>query len=114
MRTIYAPDAYFDRVRRLYLNGPLASLEHWPRRGGVSWLRRTIVLAAQAAFIAGRLLTRVDDRSLRRVYRSMIGEALSRRSPQLLQILVIKCAMHYHAARLIRDMLGSQRLVNTI
>jgi radical SAM superfamily enzyme YgiQ (UPF0313 family) len=114
MRTIYAPDAYFDRVRRLYLNGPLASLEHWRRRGGVSWLRRTIVLAAQAAFIAGRLLTRVDDRSLRRVYRSMIGEALSRRSPQLLQILVIKCAMHYHAARLIRDMLGSQRLVNTI
>jgi radical SAM superfamily enzyme YgiQ (UPF0313 family) len=114
MRTLYAPDAYFDRVRLLYLTGPLASLEHWPKRRGVSRLTRIIVVAAQAAFIAVRLLTRVDDRSLRRVYRSMIGEALSRRSPQLLQILVIKCAMHYHAARLIRDMLGSQRLVNTI
>ncbi len=114
MQTIYAPEAYFGRVRRLYLDGPLASLEHWPKRGGFATLKRGAVMVAEAAFIVLRLQTRVDDRALRRVYRAMIGEALKRRSPQLLQILAIKCVMHYHAARLMRDIVTSARPVSTI
>jgi radical SAM superfamily enzyme YgiQ (UPF0313 family) len=34
MQSLYAPAAYFGRVRRLYLEGPLSTPEHWPRR---SW-----------------------------------------------------------------------------
>src|SRR5215213_1927148 len=81
MQKLYAPEAYFGRVRSLYLQGPLRTLEHWPNRtrlGSIKWMVKT---ALRADFITVRLLFRVDDRSLRRVYRTMVGEALRRRSP---------------------------------
>jgi radical SAM superfamily enzyme YgiQ (UPF0313 family) len=114
MEQLYRPDAYFDRMRRLYVDGPLGSLEHWPRLRGIRALKRSIVIAAQAGFIAYRLLTRVEDRPLRRIYRGILGQAFRRRSPQMLQILAMKCAMHYHASRLIQDIRTSMRPINTI
>jgi hypothetical protein len=114
MQRLYAPEAYFNRVRTLYLEGPLANLQHWPRRSRMASIKWTIKVAAFAAFIVLRLQTRVDDRSLRKVYRGVIGEALRQRSVLLPQILATKCAMHYHAARLVREIAASARPVNTI
>ncbi|WP_262270012.1 B12-binding domain-containing radical SAM protein [Microvirga yunnanensis] len=113
MQTIYAPEAYFERVKQLYLQGPLGTLEHWPERSWLDALRQNGTALMQAAFIVLRLETRVRDRALRRVYRTMIGEALRRHSPLLLHILAMKCAMHYHAIRLVRDMAASRMPVNT-
>jgi len=114
MQTLYAPEAYFGRVRSLYLQGPLRTLEHWPNRtrlGSIKWMAKA---ALQAAFVTLRLQTRVDDRSLRRVYRSMVREALRSRSLSLVQIMAMKCAMHFHATRLVRDMASSEKPMNTI
>jgi len=113
MQELYAPEAYFDRVRRLYLQGPLGSLEHWPKRPRLASLKQNATILIQSAFIVLRLETRVRDRALRQAYRTMIREALRRRSPLLLQILTIKCAMHYHAACLVKDMAASRTAVNT-
>ena len=77
-------------------------------------IKWTLKVAAFAAFIVLRLQTRVDDPALRKVYRGVIGEALRQRSVLLLQILAMKCAMHYHAARLVREIAASARPVNTI
>ena len=101
-------------MRRLYVDGPLGSLEHWPKRAGLQALKRSVVIAAQAGFIAYRLLTRVEDRTLRKIYRGVLRQAVRRRSPQMLQILAMKCAMHYHASRLIHDIATGARPVNTI
>jgi hypothetical protein len=113
MQRLYDPTAYFERVRRLYVDGPLASLVHWPKRSWYGSFTWSLKIAAQAVFIALRLQTRVSDRSLRQVYRSMISEALRRRSPLLLHILAMKCAMHYHATRLTGGMIASTKPVNT-
>jgi radical SAM superfamily enzyme YgiQ (UPF0313 family) len=113
MQTLYAPEPYFDRVRSLYLQGPLGTLDHWPKRSWLGSLRATIKAGSQAVFIVVRLQTRVDDRALRRVYRRMVREALRRRSPLLLQIVAMKCAMHFHALRLVDGMSAGERPVNT-
>jgi radical SAM superfamily enzyme YgiQ (UPF0313 family) len=114
MQALYDPDAYFGRVRQLYLQGPLGSLDHWPKRSWRAALKQTFMSFTQSAFIVLRLETGVRDRTLRRAYRAMIGAALRRHSPLLLQILAIKCAMHYHAASLVKEMAASRTPVNTI
>jgi radical SAM superfamily enzyme YgiQ (UPF0313 family) len=113
MQALYAPEAYCERVRQLYLHGPLASLEHWPKRPWPAHLRQSLAALVQSAVIVLRLESRVRDRALRKAYRMMIKEALHRRSPLLLQILAIKCAMHYHAACLVKEMAASQHGINT-
>jgi radical SAM superfamily enzyme YgiQ (UPF0313 family) len=114
MRALYAPDAYFERVRQLYLLGPLSRLEHWPRRSWRSQLQQNLTLMVETAYIVFRLQTRVRDRVLRQTYRNLVMEALRRRSPLLLQILAMKCVMHYHAMCLVDDMAASATPVNTI
>jgi hypothetical protein len=113
MQALYAPDAYFERVRRLYLQGPLGAFEHWPRRPWLASLKQDLAALLESAFVVLRLQTRVRDRALRRTYRGIIAEALRRRSPLLLQVLAVKCAMHYHAASLVKDMAASRTPVNT-
>jgi radical SAM superfamily enzyme YgiQ (UPF0313 family) len=113
MQVLYAPEAYFERVRQLYLQGPLGTLEHWPKRPWLAALRQNVTALMQSAFIVLRLETQVRDQVLRQAYRMVIREALRRRSPMLFQILAMKCAMHYHAATLVKDMIGSRTPMNT-
>jgi radical SAM superfamily enzyme YgiQ (UPF0313 family) len=113
MQAIYAPEAYFERVKQLYLQGPLGTLEHWPKRPWLDALRQNVRTLMQAAFIVLRLETRVRDQALRQAYRTILRQGLRRRSPLLLHILAMKCAMHYHAACLVRDMAASRTPVNT-
>jgi hypothetical protein len=113
MQAIYAPEAYFERVKQLYLQGPLGTLEQWPKRPWLDALRQNVRTLMQAAFIVLRLETRVRDQALRQAYRTILRQGLRRRSPLLLHILAMKCAMHYHAACLVRDMAASRTPVNT-
>jgi radical SAM superfamily enzyme YgiQ (UPF0313 family) len=114
MTALYDPASYERRLRSLYLDGPLGSLAHWPRRSRLARWRHDLAMTARCAFIALRLRTRVADAGLRRFYRQLLSEALRRRSPQLFEIVVMKCAMHYHANRLMRDIAASQSPSNTI
>lgn len=114
MTALYDPAAYERRLRSLYFEGPLGSLAHWPRRSRLAGLRHELAMTARCAFIALRLKTRVADAGLRRFYRRLLAEALRRRSPQLFEILVMKCAMHYHASRLMQEIAASEQPANTI
>ena len=56
----------------------------------------------------------VPERELRRVYRRRLWNMLKRRrSPIIMQIYAIKCAMHYHAHVMISQMRAGQRIVNS-
>src|SRR5918993_1106048 len=59
MQKLLAPEAYFERVKQLYLQGPLGTLEHWPKRPWLDALRQNVTTVIQAAFIVLRLETRV-------------------------------------------------------
>ncbi len=113
MQCLYAPEAYFARVRGLYLEGPLGSLRHWPKRSRSGLLHWTTKSIAASLVIVLRLRARVEDPALRRMYTNVLREALRRRSPLLVQIVAIKCAMHYHAHQLARSMSTSAAPPNT-
>ena len=113
MQRLYAPDAYFHRMESLYVDGPLGTLEHWPKLRGVAAVKRGAMVVLQGVFLAVRLQAKVEDRGLRRVYRAILAHAVRRRSPRLFQILALKCAMHYHAARLVEEITTGSRPVNT-
>jgi radical SAM superfamily enzyme YgiQ (UPF0313 family) len=113
MQRLYAPDAYFKRMESLYVDGPLGTLEHWPKLRGLAGVKRGAIVVLQGILLAVRLETKVEDRGLRRVYRAILAHAIRRRSPRLLQILALKCAMHYHAARLVEEITKGGRPVNT-
>jgi radical SAM superfamily enzyme YgiQ (UPF0313 family) len=115
MRELYRPEVYFARVNSLYEDGPLASLVHWPTRSLLGRTRWNAFMLIQCAVIALRLETGVRSRKLRRTYRAALTRSMRRLSPQHLQIIAMKCAMHYHAARLIEEMMaGRGQTVNTI
>ncbi len=114
---LYEPAAYFDRVDDLYLRpwyAPArARARYWRRH---PWQR----LKAQARFLlrsAGlftRLMRRVPDAALRREYRRRIwGVWRARRDPGLLQIYVIKCAIHFHHHTMARQMAEGRGPVRT-
>ncbi|MFO0952114.1 MAG: B12-binding domain-containing radical SAM protein [Isosphaeraceae bacterium] len=108
MDALYEPSAYFDRLDDLYLGGgfPVAAAwsRHWARH---PWrrLKDGATLLAQALGLFARLMLRVPDASLRREYRRRIwGLLKTRREPLLIVAYVIKCAMHYHAHKMAKNM----------
>jgi hypothetical protein len=59
----------------------------------------------RSAGLFARLMRRVPDAALRREYRRRIwGLWRTRRDPGLLQIYVIKCAIHFHHHTMAREM----------
>jgi radical SAM superfamily enzyme YgiQ (UPF0313 family) len=117
MDDLHQPAAYFDRLDALYLD---ARIE--PERTRLRHLRRHPVRLAllnlgwtlEAAGIFARLMRRVQEADLRRVYRQRLWKLLlRRRSPVVLQIYAIKCAMHYHAHLMIQQMRSGGDIVNS-
>ena len=108
MADLHEPDAYFDRLDSLYLDQRIepesTRLRHLRRR---PWrlMQLNIGWLIEAAGIFSRLMRRVPEQDLRRVYRQRLWKLLWRRpSPVILQIYAIKCAMHYHAHLMIKQM----------
>jgi radical SAM superfamily enzyme YgiQ (UPF0313 family) len=118
MAEVYEGDAYFDRLDALYLAGGItaergwlgyAAHHPWRRR------RRQARLLLEAGGLAARLLWRVPEQGLRRIYRRRLLRVLRRRAdPAVLRIYAIKCAMHYHVHRMV-ELLQSRGggLINT-
>jgi radical SAM superfamily enzyme YgiQ (UPF0313 family) len=100
LQDLYEPEAYFDRLDDLYLRGRAPHLVgqkiYW-RRHPLHRLKTIVSDIALAAGVFARLMTRVSEPALRRVYRRRIAGFLRRRpDPHLLFVYAIKCAMHYH------------------
>ena len=102
---LYQPAAYFDRLDDLYIAGAIETERGWRRYAeGHPWRRRARQARQllEAAGLASRVLLRVPERPLRRIYRQRLARLLRRRpDPAVWRVYAIKCAMHYHTHRLI-------------
>jgi radical SAM superfamily enzyme YgiQ (UPF0313 family) len=116
MDDLHKPQAYFDRLDALYLDERiepertrLRHLRKHPLR--LIWLNILWMFEALGIFM--RLMQRVPDRDLRAIYRKRLWYMLKRRrSPVVMQIYAIKCAMHFHAHTMITQMQSGQ-IVNS-
>jgi radical SAM superfamily enzyme YgiQ (UPF0313 family) len=112
MRDLYAPEAYFARVDALYLDGglrPDPGRRRYLRRHPWRWLRSQAQGIVETLFVIVQLMRRVPDKRLRRVYRRRLARVLIRRPRlDLLRRYCVKCALHFHADRLVGDMFAAQ------
>lgn len=117
MDDLHQPGAYFDRLDALYLDAriePESTRLRFLRRRPLRLLALNVGWALEAAGIFARLMRRVQEAELRRVYRQRLWQLLlRRRSPVVLQIYAIKCAMHYHAHLMIKQMRSGGDIVNS-
>jgi radical SAM superfamily enzyme YgiQ (UPF0313 family) len=110
MRELYTADAYFARLDELFL-GPRFQITQartrYLRRHPLRWFACNVQLLAEAAGIFIMLMWGVPDAALRREYRRRLTRLLRhRREPQIIQTYVVKCAMHYHAHRMVQRLLS--------
>ena len=114
MRDLYAPDAYFARLDALYLEARLTvgrARTRYLRRHPLRRLKLSLRLLVEAVAIMVMLQRGVPDAALRREYRRRLARFARRRwDPELIQCYAIKCAMHYHAHRMVEEMLQRRRL----
>jgi len=114
MHELYTLDAYFGRLDELYLDGCLQLAKARTRylhRHPLRWLKFNVRLLFESAAIFVLLMRGVPDPALRREYRRRLMRlALHRREPQIIQTYAIKCAMHYHAHRMVQELLSRQQL----
>jgi radical SAM superfamily enzyme YgiQ (UPF0313 family) len=117
MNDLHRPEAYFERLDALFLDG-----EFGLERTRLAYLRNKPVhrIKVNARWILEgmgiivRLMRTVPERELRRIYRRRLWNIIKRRrSPILMQIYAIKCAMHYHAHVMISQMRDGKRIVNS-
>jgi radical SAM superfamily enzyme YgiQ (UPF0313 family) len=116
MDDLHKPQAYFDRLDALYLEECIeperTRLRHL-RSHPLRFAKLNALWMFEALGIFLRLMRRVPDRELRRIYRQRLWTMLKRRrSPVVMQIYAIKCAMHYHAHTMIAQMQSGQ-IVNS-
>jgi radical SAM superfamily enzyme YgiQ (UPF0313 family) len=119
MSHLYEPQAYFERLDDLYLNGNLDLDRGWQLYRRLHPWRtwgRSMRAWLEAFGILARLLARVPDRSLRNQYLRRLWQCLRvRRSGSVMQIYAIKCAVHFHMHQLVRALDSRERpVVNTI
>lgn len=110
MTDLAEPDAYFDRLEALYLEGGIGAVSgrhrYW-RRHPWRRLSANAVFVVQTAVLFARLMRRVPEPDLRRQYRRRLWRIVAgRREPSLAFLYVLRCAIHYHNWRLAKDMAG--------
>jgi radical SAM superfamily enzyme YgiQ (UPF0313 family) len=106
---LYAPDAYFARLERFLFEARAIRRRGW---------RADAPAALQALALSARLLRKVPEPELRRQYARRLWWALAtRRSPALLRLYAVRCAMHHHFHMLARSLAAAGqggRVVNSI
>lgn len=108
----YSADAYFRRLDALFIEGRFKFAAHqlgyW-RRHRLAWAKCCFENYIMFAVLAGRLVHRVENRSLARRYRSQLFRAFRARmfEPQLLFTYAVKAAMHYHYAAIAKSLSDS-------
>ena len=114
---LHQPAAYFDRLDALYLDARIqperSRLRHL-RRHPIRLITLNLKWALEAAGILVRLMRLVQESDLRNIYRQRLWKLLlRRRSPVILQTYAIKCAMHYHAHKMVQQMQSGGNIVNS-
>jgi len=118
MASLYDAEAYFARLDDLYITAGLRAERGWlhfaerhPWKRRARQLRRLV----EAVGLALRLLSQLPEKHLRQIYRRRFVRALHRRrDPTVMRVYAIKCAMHYHAHRLVQALQQrGSRLLNT-
>jgi hypothetical protein len=108
MADLYDAEAYFARLDALYITGTIRTERGWqhyaerhPWRRQARQARRLF----EATWLVLRLLWQVPEKRLRRVYRRRLTNLLRcRPDPSVMRVYAIKCAMHYHAHRLVESL----------
>ena len=110
MRELYAPEAYFGRLDELFLDRRFQLTQartRYLRRHPMRWLQLNARLLTEAAAIFVMLMRGIPDVELRREYRRRLVRVVRRRrEPQIIQTYAVKCAMHYHAHRMVQELLS--------
>jgi radical SAM superfamily enzyme YgiQ (UPF0313 family) len=107
VRDLQDPEFYFDRLENLYLRRRLnfgrTRNAYWRQHPWVRWKYQSVfALAAIVLFL--RLMWKVPEPELRRIYRRRMTTMLRHRpDPSVLFICVVKCAMHYHQHTMSRE-----------
>ncbi len=117
MTELYEPEAFFDRLDDLYVNAcmpHLAAQAHYRRTRPWQRLGANTRALVEAGVLLTRILRRVPEAHLRRIYRQRILHLLrTRRNPGLLVYYVLTCALHYHHYTMTRQMVsGATPVVN--
>ncbi|MFM7035068.1 MAG: radical SAM protein [Planctomycetia bacterium] len=99
-RRLHEPEAWFDRLDRLFLDGDfrfgLPRATHLRSRPLARW-RTAAADVARAAGVFAALMARVRDPAIRRTYcRRMFQLVRRRRDPAVWMVYAIKCAIHFH------------------
>jgi radical SAM superfamily enzyme YgiQ (UPF0313 family) len=115
MADLYEPDAFFNRLDDLYVTGGI-EIDRACRRYGAKhpWWRRARVAqnCLEAFALMLRLFIRVREAPLRTTYRKRFLRVLRiRRSPAVIKVYAINCAIHYHMHHLVRALQARDRAV---
>ena len=109
MNELYAPEAYFERMEALFLDGNLQlgqGRARWWKKHRLRQLATEGVWFFQALGLFFRLMRMVPDPALRREYRKRMARFLRRRrNPGMALAYLFHVAMHYHAHTLARDLI---------
>jgi radical SAM superfamily enzyme YgiQ (UPF0313 family) len=115
MRELYEPDAYFDRVDSLYLDTTFAPGEmqrQYLRRHPLRRVKAQGWNAVRGCVVYWRLMRRVNDVRLQKVYRERLRNLWRvRRDPYYFFVYALKCALHYHCHRILERMTQPERVV---
>ncbi len=118
LNDLYTPEAYFGRLDALIVDAKLnmgrGRARYW-RRHPWALVKTQSLFFAQAIGLYARLMHGLPDPALRREYHKRIWRVLKvRRDPGIVLFYVIKCAMHYHAYSMAKQMASGQgQIVNS-
>ncbi len=108
MMDLYEPRAFFARVDRMWLAGPLRAEPGWRQYASTRPVARLLKQARgwiEACVLAARLAVQMRDSALRNFYlRRFMGAIRHRPDGVLLRLYVIRCLMHYHLLVLSRQL----------
>jgi len=108
MNDLYSPDAYFGRLDALYLDARIdmgrGRTRYWKKH---PWTRvkTNAMWVAQSLGLYLRMMRGIPEESLRKEYRKRVWNLVRKRpDPGLVLFYIIKCAQHYHAHYMAKQM----------
>jgi hypothetical protein len=118
LNELYEPETYFARADANYLKpdfeiGIIKKRSWW--RLSARWMASEIISAVESLGLFSRLMMKVPEANMRRVYRKRLMNFLKvHRRPGLVLSYVFHIAMHYHAWKMAKSMSSREaQLVNS-
>jgi radical SAM superfamily enzyme YgiQ (UPF0313 family) len=115
MDDLYQPEAYFDRLDDLFLRKRIeigrGRARYWRKHPWVA-LKTNALFSVQAIGLYLRLVRGIPEASLRREYRKRVWNLLkTQRDPGTVMFYIIKCASHYHAHTMAKQMASGRSAI---